>query len=146
MKSKAIIFNLKNYDKNAYIKRNNLNLTQLNFNNRLYHFDVVKIYSYDVTCEKVTKTSITNSIYKLALDSHRFKLENVYVHFKCCGCVNKHNNDFSFYPIDYKESGEIEINKIKEIVKQFYFGTKALFVFDYYDNILKQFFTYNLVF
>ena len=143
MKSKAIIFVLKyeNEYTKCSMKRNILSSRHELFAN----FDVVKIYSDDVTYAKVTKTSITNSMYKLALDSHRFKLDDVFVYFKCYGCMNNNtNNDFYFYPIDYKASGAIEIHIIKEIFKQFYFGTNTVCVFDYYDRTLKQHFTYDL--
>ena len=137
MKSKAIIFDLK-YEKNNAIKYNHSNYY-------LCDFDVVKIYRCDVSYTKVTKTSIINSIYKLALDSHRFKLDTIYIFFQCNRCINNENTyDCTFYPIDYKESGAIEKNLIKEILKQFYFETKAVCIFDYYDKTLKKHFRYEI--
>jgi len=100
-------------------------------------YDVVKIYTDETKDDKVRGNSIVNSLYKLAIDSHRLKLDKVWIHFSGHGCSIKDTNndecdgyDECIVPVDYMHTGVITDDLIKRIFRYFYHETKVVCVFD----------------
>lgn len=139
MKSKAILFgiNYKNDDDSRLRGCINdvHNMAEFLKNNAKY--DIVKIHTDEIDDTKVKGHSIINSLYKLALDSHRFKLEKVWIHFSGHGCslVDRTGDERDGYdecivPVDYKKVGVITDDLIKRILRYFNKDTKVTCIFD----------------
>ena len=100
-------------------------------------FDVVRTYTDENNSNKVTGQSIVNSIYKLAIDSHRYNLDKVWIHYSGHGCmINDQNGDESdnkdecIVPADYYRGGVITDDLIKRVLRYFNTKTKITCVFD----------------
>ena len=139
MKSKAILFGI-NYqrDSNARLRgcANDVhNMAKYLKNTAKY--ESVKVYTDEYDDYKVKGQSIVNSFYKLALDSHRYKLEKAWIHFSGHGCyINDYNGDERdgkdecILPVDYNYCGVIHDDLIKRILRYFHPDTKVVCVFD----------------
>lgn len=100
-------------------------------------YDVVDVYT-DLEDETTTRaTAIINNLMKLAMDSHRFKLKNAWIHFSGHGCgITDMNNDESdnkdecILPSDYETKGVVTDDILKDILCKFYKETKVMCVFD----------------
>lgn len=100
-------------------------------------YDVIKIYTDEKNENKTTAYSIVNTLYKLAIDSHRYKLKRVWIHFSGhgCGIVDKNNDEIDgrdecIVPSDFKKSGVICDDLIKRVLRYFNKDTKVTCVFD----------------
>lgn len=100
-------------------------------------YDNVKIYTDEKDEYKTRANSIINSIYKLAIDSHRYRLKKVWIHFSGHGCGIRDNNndekdgsDECIVPSDYEKSGVISDDLIKRVLRYFNKDTKVTCVFD----------------
>jgi hypothetical protein len=139
MKSKAVLFGI-NYINNPNAELRGC-INDVNNMGRLLkekgNFDSVKIYTDDVNEKKTRKHSIINSLYKLALDSNRFKLERVWIHFSGHGThiIDRNGDeadrrDECIVPSDYRYNGIITDDILKRIFRYFYKDTKVTCVFD----------------
>lgn len=139
MKSKAILFGI-NYNKTPSARlRGCVNdvrnmATFLKENGK---YDVVKSYTDDDDFNKVTGNYIINAIYKLAIDSHRYNLERVWIHYSGHGCsISDHDGDESdgkdecIVPADYSYRGVITDDLIKRVLRYFNKNTLVTCVFD----------------
>ena len=100
-------------------------------------YDVVKVYTDEKNEYKTRANSIVNTIYKLAIDSHRYQLKKVWIHFSGHGCgIADRNNDEAdgrdecIVPSDYQRSGVITDDLIKRVLRYFNINTKVTCVFD----------------
>jgi len=100
-------------------------------------YDVVKIYTDEDNEENTRGHSIINKLYKLALDSHRYKLKKVWIHFSGHGCgIDDKSGDESdgkdecILPSDYQRSGVITDDLIKRVLRHFHKNTIVTCVFD----------------
>lgn len=101
------------------------------------NYDVVKIYTDEDNEAKTRGHSIINKIYKLALDSHRYKLKKAWIHFSGHGCgIDDQTGDESdgkdecILPSDYQQSGVITDDLIKRVLRHFHKNTAVTCVFD----------------
>lgn len=100
-------------------------------------YDEVKIYTDEDDETKTRAESIVSKIYKLALDSHRYKLKRVWIHFSGHGCGIKDNDgdetdgqDECIVPSDYQRRGVITDDLIKRVLRYFHKNTNVTCVFD----------------
>ena len=139
MKSKAILFGI-NY---VYTPSSRLRgcvndvKNMGNYLSEKEHYDVVKIYTDEDDEKKTRGNSIINKIYKLALDSHRYKLKKVWIHFSGHGCgIDDRTGDESdgkdecILPSDYQQCGVITDDLIKRVLRHFHKNTTVTCVFD----------------
>lgn len=140
MKSKAILFGINYYGhKDALLRgcANDVRNMSSYLKNKA-NFDVVKVYTDDDGDDrKVRGHSIVNSLYKLALDSHRFKLDRAWIHFSGHGGGIRDydgdeldGKDECILPVDYRQCGVIHDDLIKRILRYFHPYTKVTCVFD----------------
>jgi hypothetical protein len=138
MKSKAILFGI-NYINSPSARLNGC-INDLNnmgkFLKEEAKYDVVKIYTDETDTNKVSGNFIINSIYKLAIDSHRYNLERVWIHFSGHGyAINdvdgdeKDGKDECIVPADY-HNGVITDDLIKRVFRYFNKKTEVRCVFD----------------
>lgn len=111
------------------------NMAQYLSNTEMY--DVVKVYTDEKNEYRTRANSIINTMYKLAIDSHRYKLKKVWIHFSGHGCrIWDKNNDETdrrdecIMPSDYQRSGLITDDLIKRVLRYFNKDTKVTCVFD----------------
>ena len=139
MRSKAVLFGI-NYTNNKDARLRGCINDVHNMADYLIHdakYESVKIYTDEYDDSKVKGQSIMNSLYKLVLDSHRFNLERVWIHFSGHGCGIKDYNsdekdgkDECILPSDYQVCGMITDDSIKRILRYFNPDTKVTCVFD----------------
>ena len=139
MKSKAILFGI-NYNRTPESRLrgcihdvNNM----AKFLKETAKYDVVKSYTDDDDYNKVTGNYIINSIYKLAIDSHRYNLERVWIHYSGHGCSIRDTNgdeqdgkDECIVPADYNYRGIITDDLIKRVLRYFNKNTNVTCIFD----------------
>lgn len=101
------------------------------------NYDIVKVYTDEDDERKTRASSIINTLYKLALESHRYRLRRVWIHFSGHGCsFNDTNNDEKdgydecIVPSDYYRSGVITDDLLKRVLRQFNKNTNVVCVFD----------------
>ena len=139
MKSKAILFGI-NY---VYTPSSRLRgcvndvKNMGNYLSEKEHYDVVKVYTDEEDETKTRGNSIINKIYKLALDSHRYKLKKAWIHFSGHGCgIDDRTGDESdgkdecILPSDYQKCGVITDDLIKRVLRHFHKNTTVTCVFD----------------
>ena len=139
MKSKAILFGI-NYNRTPQARlRGCVNdvRNMAKFLKDDAKYDVVKAYTDDDNFHKVTGSYIINSIYKLAIDSHRYDLERVWIHYSGHGCaINDRDGDESdgkdecIVPADYNYRGVITDDLIKRVLRYFNKKTMVTCIFD----------------
>ena len=134
MKSKAILFGL-NYintpSARLYGCINDVK-NMAKFLKEEAKYDVVKEYTDEHSMSKVTGNYIINSIYKLAIDSHRYNLDRVWIHYSGHGCAindrdgdEKDGKDECIVPADY-HNGVITDDLIKRVLRYFNKKTKVI--------------------
>lgn len=139
MKSKAILFGI-NYNRTPQARlRGCVNdvRNMATFLKEKAKYDVVKAYTDDDDFNKVTGSYIINSIYKLAIDSHRHNLDRVWIHYSGHGCaINDRDGDESdgkdecIVPADYNYRGVITDDLIKRVLRYFNKRTQVTCIFD----------------
>ena len=139
MKSKAILFGI-NYVKTPSAKLRGCANDVHNMGKYLKEneaYDVVKIYTDEDNEYKTRGQFIINSIYKLALDSHRYGLEKVWIHLSGHGCgIDDRNGDEDdgkdecILPSDFQRCGVITDDLIKRVLRYFHINTKVTCIFD----------------
>lgn len=139
MKSKAILFGI-NYVKTPSAKLRGCANDVHNMGKYLKEneaYDVVKIYTDEDNEYKTRGQFIINSIYKLALDSHRYGLDKVWIHFSGHGCgIDDRNGDEDdgkdecILPSDYQRCGVITDDLIKRVLRYFHKNTTVTCIFD----------------
>lgn len=139
MKSKAILFGI-NYNRTPQARlRGCVNdvRNMAKFLKESAKYDVVKAYTDDDDFNKVTGSYIINSIYKLAIDSHRYNLDRVWIHYSGHGCaINDRDGDESdgkdecIVPADYNYRGVITDDLIKRVLRYFNKRTQVTCIFD----------------
>ena len=126
--SKAVLFGI-NYIKtpSARLKGcvNDVNNMAHYLSNK-EEYDIVKVYTDEKNEYKTRANAIINTVYKLAIDSHRYKLKRVWIHFSGHGCgIMDRNKDESdgrdecIVPSDFKRSGVITDDLIKRVLRYF---------------------------
>lgn len=139
MKSKAILFGINYVNSPSARLRGCVNDVKNmgHFLKNTAKYDVVKIYTDEDNESKTRGHSIINSIYKLALDSHRFRLERVWIHFSGHGCGvydrdgdEADGRDECIVPSDYHRVGIITDDLLKRVLRYFNKDTKVTCVFD----------------
>jgi hypothetical protein len=101
------------------------------------NYDVVDVYT-DVKDETKTRfNAIINSLLRLAMNSHRYKLKNAWIHFSGHGCSipdesgdEKNYLDECIVPSDYEKKGVISDDVLKQILCKFYKETNVTCIFD----------------
>lgn len=139
MKSKAVLFGI-NYNHTPQARlRGCVNdvRNMAKFLKEKAKYDVVKAYTDDDDFNKVTGSYIINSIYKLAIDSHRHNLDRVWIHYSGHGCaINDRDGDESdgkdecIVPADYNYRGVITDDLIKRVLRYFNKRTQVTCIFD----------------
>ena len=139
MKSKAVLFGI-NYNRTPQARlRGCVNdvRNMAKFLKDTANYDVVKAYTDEDDYDKVTGSYIINSIYKLAIDSHRYNLERVWIHYSGHGCsINDRDGDESdgkdecIVPADYNRRGVITDDLIKRVLRYFNKNTVVTCIFD----------------
>ena len=139
MRSKAILFGI-NYNQSPESRlRGCVNdvKNMAKFLKETAKYDVVKLYTDEQSIDKVTGHYIINAIYKLAIDSHRYNLERVWIHYSGHGCSirdqdgdEEDHKDECIVPADYKYRGVITDDLIKRVLRYFNKNTKVTCVFD----------------
>jgi hypothetical protein len=138
MKSKAILFGL-NYintpSARLYGCINDVK-NMAKFLKEEAKYDVVKEYTDENNMRKVTGNYIINAIYKLAIDSHRYNLDRVWIHYSGHGCAindrdgdEKDGKDECIVPADYY-NGVITDDLIKRVLRYFNKKTQVTCIFD----------------
>ena len=138
MKSKAILFGL-NYintpSARLYGCINDVK-NMAKFLKEEAKYDVVREYTDENNMIKVTGNYIINAIYKLAIDSHRYNLDRVWIHYSGHGCAindrdgdEKDGKDECIVPADYY-NGVITDDLIKRVLRYFNKNTKVTCIFD----------------
>lgn len=139
MKSKAVLFGINYYGNKDALLRGCVNdvHNMAGYLKDKAKYDSIKIYTDQFDNHKVTGQSIINSLYKLALDSHRYRLERAWIHFSGHGCGirdydgdEKDGRDECILPVDYQNCGVIHDDYIKHILRYFHPDTKVTCVFD----------------
>ena len=139
MTSKAILFGI-NYNRTPQARlRGCVNdvRNMAHFLKETAKYDEVKTYTDDDDYNKVCGNYIINSIYKLAIDSHRHNLERVWIHYSGHGCsINDLDKDESdgkdecIVPADYNRRGVITDDLIKRVLRYFNKKTQVTCIFD----------------
>ena len=100
-------------------------------------YDLIKVYTDEVSDYKVKGQQIVNAMYKLAIDSHRYHLKRAWIHFSGHGCSIRDANhdetdgkDECIVPADYNRCGVITDDLIKHLLRYFHEDTKVTCVFD----------------
>jgi len=138
MKSKAILFGL-NYigtpSARLYGCINDVK-NMAKFLKEEAKYDVVREYTDEQNMSKVTGNYIINAIYKLAIDSHRYNLDRVWIHYSGHGCAirdrdgdEKDGKDECIVPADYY-NGVITDDLIKRVLRYFNKKTQVTCIFD----------------
>ena len=138
MKSKAILFGI-NYintpSARLYGCINDVK-NMANFLKDEAKYDVVREYTDEHNMRKVTGTFIINTIYKLAIDSHKYNLDRVWIHYSGHGCAindtngdEKDGRDECIVPADYY-NGVITDDLLKRVLRYFNKNTKVTCIFD----------------
>lgn len=138
MKSKAILFGL-NYintpSARLYGCINDVK-NMAKFLKEEAKYDVVREYTDEHNMSKVTGNYIINAIYKLAIDSHRYNLDRVWIHYSGHGCAindrdgdEKDGKDECIVPADYY-NGVITDDLIKRVLRYFNKKTQVTCIFD----------------
>nr|QOI90644.1 hypothetical protein HWQ62_00513 [Pyramimonas orientalis virus] len=141
MKSKAILFGINYVNTPQARLRGCVNDVKnvAKYLTKEEKYDVVKVYSDEADETKTRGQSIVNSMYKLAIDSHRYRLERVWIHFSGHGTHVRDSygyrdesdgNDECIVPSDYNRCGVIRDDTIKRILRMFNPTTKVTCVFD----------------
>ena len=100
-------------------------------------FDVVETYTDETNYHSVTGKAIINTLYRLGVESHRRRLERVWILFSGHGtsirdydgdeCDRK---DECILPSDYDTRGVITDDLIKRLLRVFHENTKVTCIFD----------------
>ena len=100
-------------------------------------YNDVRVFTDEKTDEPTSGRSILRKLHTLARESHRKKLEKVWIHFSGHGCNIKDRSgdendglDECILPSDFKTRGIITDNMIKGILRRFYYKTKLTCIFD----------------
>ena len=100
-------------------------------------YDVVDSFTDEDDYESVTARSISRSMYNLAVQSHRHRLERVWIHFSGHGTSIRDKNgdesdkkDECILPADYKKVGVITDDNIKRFLNMFHKDTRVVCIFD----------------
>jgi hypothetical protein len=100
-------------------------------------YDKVKIYTDEDDETKTRGQFIINAIYKLALDSRKYKLKKVWIHFSGHGCGipdrdidEEDGKDECILPSDFRTRGVITDDLIKRVLRYFDKDTIVTCVFD----------------
>ena len=100
-------------------------------------YDHVKVYTDENNIHETGIQNIIHKIYKLAILSHRQKINQVYLHFSGHGTSTfdknrdeKDGKDEAFVPSDYQHRGVISDDLFKRIFKIFNENTKVICIFD----------------
>jgi len=139
MKSKALLFGI-NYVDNPESKLRGCVNDVINMSTYLKtvaKYDSVDVFTDEDDYNSVTARGITRGIYHLAIQSHRRKLERVWIHFSGHGTSitdvdndEVDNKDECIVPADYKRAGVITDDTIKLLLNMFHKNTKVICVFD----------------
>jgi hypothetical protein len=139
MKSKAVLFGINYTHSPESSLRGCINdvKNMSSFLKNTAKYDVVKTYTDEDNISKVSGSFILNAIYKLAIDSHRYNLERVWIHYSGHGCsINDKNGDEldgkdeCIVPADYKYRGVITDDNIKRVLRYFNKKTQVTCIFD----------------
>lgn len=100
-------------------------------------YDKIEVYTDKHNDYNVTGYSIVNKLFRLAVDSQRYKYEKVWIHYSGHGCSiydyngdEKDRKDECIIPTDYQKNGVITDDLLKKIFRYFYKDTKVICVFD----------------
>jgi len=100
-------------------------------------YNNVKVYTDENNIHETGIQNIIHKIYKLAILSHRQKINQVYLHFSGHGTSTfdknrdeKDGKDEAFVPSDYQRRGVISDDLFKRIFKIFNENTKVICIFD----------------
>lgn len=138
MKSKAILFGLNYIDTPSARLYGCINdvKNMAKFLRDDAKYDVVREYTDERNMSKVTGNYIINAIYKLAIDSHKYNLDRVWIHYSGHGCAitdrdgdEKDGRDECIVPADY-HNGVITDDLIKRVLRYFNKKTKVTCIFD----------------
>lgn len=138
IQSKAVLFGINYTDDDERTRLqgciNDVKNMELFLRNK---YDVVKTYTDEFSSKKVSADHIIHTLYKLAIDSHRYKLKKVWIHYSGHGCsIEDYSGDESdmkdecIVPADYKTRGIIKDDTIKRILRYFHRETKVVCIFD----------------
>jgi hypothetical protein len=139
MKSKAVLFGINYNSTPASRLRGCIHDVEniATFLEDTAKYDIVKTYTDKNNDIKVTGNHIINTIYKLAIESHRLNLERVWIHYSGHGCSIKDRDgdeidgkDECIVPADYAYNGVITDDLIKKVLRYFNKNTKVTCVFD----------------
>lgn len=154
MKSKAILFGINYVNSPSSQLRGCVNDVNNmgDFLKKKCGYDSVSIFTDEKDETKTRAFAIMNSIYALALDSHRFKLKRAWIHFSGHGCSIKDvdgdevdGKDECIVPSDYEKVGVIPDDALKSALRSFHKNTKVTCVFDccHSGSICDLTYTYN---
>ena len=139
MKSKAILFGI-NYIHTPSARLRGCANDVKNMSEYLKtsaKYDVVETYTDEDDYQSVTARNICRGIYNLAIQSHRHKLERVWIHFSGHGTSIRDTNrdevdgkDECILPSDFKRAGVISDDRIKQLLNMFWKDTKVVCIFD----------------
>lgn len=139
MRSKALLFGI-NYERHKEAELRGCVNDVKNMSRYLSDkgkYDKISVYTDEYSDKRVTGNFIISKLYKLAIDSHRYKLERVWIHFSGHGCSIKDNNrdeidmkDECILPVDYRTKGVITDDLIRRIFRYFNKNTKVICIFD----------------
>lgn len=139
MKSKAVLFGI-NYIHTPSARLRGCandvkNMSEFLKNTAKY--DVVEMYTDEQNYQSVSARHIVHSIYSLAVQSHRHKLEKAWIHFSGHGSQvydrnrdEKDGKDECILPSDFKTVGVITDDRIRQLLDMFWEGTKVVCIFD----------------
>ena len=139
MRSKALLFGI-NYERHEEARLRGCVNDVKNMSQYLSDkgkYDKISVYTDEYSDKRVTGNFIISKLYKLAIDSHRYNLERVWIHFSGHGCSMKDNNgdeidkkDECILPVDYETKGVITDDLIRRIFRYFNKNTKVICIFD----------------
>jgi hypothetical protein len=140
MKSKAVLFGL-NYVRGPPSNRLRGCINDVNNMGKYLsengNYDCVKIYTDETDDTRTNAHSMISTLHTLAMDSHRYNLEKVWIHFSGHGCQIGDDNceeedgkDECIVPTDCHVNGVIRDDLIKRILTLFNENTKVFCVFD----------------
>lgn len=141
MKSKAILFGI-NYNRmnegNGRLRgcvNDVYNMSK--FLSEKAGYDVTKVYTDSNDPKQVGARAIVNKIYRLAIDSYRYNLEKVWIHYSGHGVSifdrsgdEYDRKDECILPEDFDRMGVITDDLIKKILHRFNPNTHVTCVFD----------------